>query len=175
VRTTSVYVTHDQVEAMTLGERIAVMKEGRLQQVGTPRAVYARPANLFVAGFIGSPPMNLAAGSVADGTLHLDGTPVGAAGVASGCAEPVLGLRPEALRIRKSANGSPELRCVVDVVEPMGHEVIVHGRIGSDAETEIVARFDARDEPRPGEVLELTFEPVDLHLFDPVSGERLPS
>src|SRR2546429_1218127 len=67
VRTTSVYVTHDQVEATTLGERIAVMNKGQLQQVGTPREVYARPANLFVAGFIGSPPMNLAGGTVVDG------------------------------------------------------------------------------------------------------------
>jgi multiple sugar transport system ATP-binding protein len=175
VRTTSVYVTHDQVEAMTLGERIAVMREGRLQQVGTPREVYARPANLFVAGFIGSPPMNLVPGGVANGALHLDGTPIGSAGAARGCAEPVLGLRPEALRIRRGADDSPALRCVVDVVEPMGHEVIVHGRIGSEANTEIVARFDARDEPCPGEALELTFEPGDLHLFDPASGERLRS
>jgi len=175
VRTTSIYVTHDQVEAMTLGERIAVMNRGRLQQVGTPREVYARPANLFVAGFIGSPPMNLVAGRVADGVLNLDGSPVGAARVAGGCAEPVLGLRPEALRIGREASSSPALRCVVDVVEPMGHEVIIHGRIGSDADTELVARLDAHDEPRPGEVLELTFESKDLHLFDPASGERLRS
>jgi sn-glycerol 3-phosphate transport system ATP-binding protein len=173
VRTTSVYVTHDQVEATTLGERIAVMNEGRLQQVGTPREVYARPANLFVAGFIGSPPMNLVPGLVSDGSLRLDGTPVGVAPIAGGCAEPVLGLRPEALRISRDTNGSPTLRCVVDVVEAMGHEVIVHGRIGSDAATDLVARLDARDEPRPGDVLELTFDPDDLHLFDPGSGERL--
>jgi multiple sugar transport system ATP-binding protein len=173
VRTTSIYVTHDQVEATTLGERIAVMREGRLQQVGTPREVYARPANLFVAGFIGSPPMNLVPGSVADGGLHVDGTRVGDAGLAKGCAAPVLGLRPEALRLRRDANGSPLLRYVVDVVEPMGHEVIVHGRLGADSETEVVARFDAHDEPRPGDVLDLTFEAEDLHLFDSASGERL--
>jgi sn-glycerol 3-phosphate transport system ATP-binding protein len=175
VRTTSVYVTHDQVEAMTLGERIAVMNKGRLHQVGTPREVYARPADLFVAGFIGSPPMNLVAARVADGVLNLDGTPVGAAEIARGCAEPVIGLRPEALRIGRDGSSSLALRCVVDVVEPMGHEVIVHGRIGSDASTQVVARLDARDEPRPGDVLELTFEPQDLHLFDPESGERLGS
>jgi sn-glycerol 3-phosphate transport system ATP-binding protein len=172
VRTTSIYVTHDQVEATTLGERIAVMKEGRLQQVGTPREVYARPANLFVAGFIGSPPMNLVPGSVADGGLHLDGTRVGDARLAGGCTSPVLGLRPEALRLGRDANGSPTLRYLVDVVEPMGHEVIVHGRLG-DTAGEVVARFDARDEPRAGDVLDLTFEPADLHLFDAASGERL--
>jgi multiple sugar transport system ATP-binding protein len=173
VRTTSVYVTHDQVEATTLGERIAVMNKGRLQQVGTPREVYARPANLFVAGFIGSPPMNLLAGHVSDGELRLDGTRVGDARLTRDCAEPVVGLRPEALRLRREANGSPTVRYVVDVVEPMGHEVIVHGRLATDAGSEAVTRLDARDEPRPGDVLELTFEPEELHLFDPASGERL--
>jgi sn-glycerol 3-phosphate transport system ATP-binding protein len=173
VRTTSVYVTHDQVEATTLGERIAVMNKGRLQQVGTPREVYARPANLFVAGFIGSPPMNLVPGRVSDGELHVDGPKVGEAPAAIDCAEPVVGLRPEALRIRRDGSGTAGLRYVVDIAEPMGHEVIVHGRIGTDAGTEVVARLDARDEPRPGDVIELTFEPEDLHLFDPASGERL--
>ena len=175
VRTTSVYVTHDQVEAMTLGERIAVMKQGRLQQVGTPREVYARPANLFVAGFIGSPPMNLAGGKVADGGLQLNGTRIGDARLAGRCAEPVVGLRPEALHISRNGDDAPVLRYVVDVVEPMGHEVIVHGRVASDAGTELVARLDARDEPRPNDVLELTFEAGDMHLFDLESGNRLGS
>jgi len=170
---TAVYVTHDQEEAMTIADRLAVFMDGRIVQVGTPAEVFARPASVAVAGFIGSPPMNLVAGRVADGVLNLDGSPVGAARVAGGCAEPVLGLRPEALRIGREASSSPALRCVVDVVEPMGHEVIIHGRIGSDADTELVARLDAHDEPRPGEVLELTFESKDLHLFDPASGERL--
>jgi sn-glycerol 3-phosphate transport system ATP-binding protein len=175
VRTTSVYVTHDQVEATTLGERIAVMNKGRLQQVGTPREVYARPENLFVAGFIGSPPMNLVRAAVADGGLHLDGTRIAAALLAGGCAEPVVGLRPEALRISRDGDKAPVLRYVVDVVEPMGHEVIVHGRLASTADTDLVARLDARDEPRPGDVLDLTFEPGDLHLFDPASENRLGS
>ena len=175
VRTTSIYVTHDQVEATTLGERIAVMNEGRLQQVGTPREVYARPENLFVAGFIGSPPMNLAPARVADGDLRLDGTTLGDARLADDRAEPVVGLRPEALRLRREGNDSPVLRYLVDVVEPMGHEVIVHGRLASDAGTELVVRLDARDEPRADDVLELTFEAGDLHLFDPESGNRLGS
>ena len=175
VRTTSVYVTHDQVEATTLGERIAVMNKGRLQQVGTPREVYAHPENLFVAGFIGSPPMNLVGASVADGGLHLDGTRIADARLAGDCAEPVVGLRPEALRISRDGNSAPVFRYVVDVVEPMGHEVIVHGRLASDSGTELVARLDARDEPRPGDILDLTFEPGGLHLFDPDSGSRLRS
>ena len=173
VRTTSIYVTHDQVEATTLGERIAVMNQGRLQQVGTPREVYARPENLFVAGFIGSPPMNLATAKAADGGLHLDGTRITDARLAGSCAEPVVGLRPEALHIRRDEENSPLLRYVVDVVEPMGHEVIVHGRLASDLGTELVVRLDARDEPRPDDLLELTFESRDLHLFDPGSGSRV--
>jgi len=175
VRTTSIYVTHDQVEATTLGERIAVMNEGRLQQVGTPREVYARPENLFVAGFIGSPPMNLAAARVTNGDLQLDGTRIGDARLSPDCPEPVVGLRPEALRLRRDADTSPNLRYLVDVVEPMGHEVIVHGRLASNAETALVVRLDAREEPRPTDVLDLTFEAEDLHLFDPDSGSRLGS
>jgi ABC-type sugar transport system ATPase subunit len=173
VRTTSVYVTHDQVEATTLGERIAVMNAGRLQQVGAPREVYARPANLFVAGFIGSPPMNLLPGHVSEGELRIDGMSLGDAKLAGDCTEPVIGLRPEALRLRREQNGSPTVRYVVDVVEPMGHEVIVHGRLATEAGAETVTRLEARDEPRPGDILELSFEPRDLHLFDPASGERL--
>ena len=172
LRTTSIYVTHDQVEAMTLGQRIAVMNHGRLQQVGTPREVYARPANLFVAGFIGSPPMNLLGAQVADGELRLGGTWVGSANLAAGCAEPVLGLRPEALRVRRDSS-LPALRYVVDVVEPLGHEVVVHGRIAGDSETVVVLRLPAADEPRPGEVLELAFAPEDVHVFDRESGARL--
>ena len=95
--------------------------------------------------------------------------------LASGCTEPVVGLRPEALRLRREEGSSPVLRYLVDVVEPMGHEVIVHGRLASDSGTELVVRLDARDEPRAGDVLELTFQEGDLHLFDPDSGNRLGS
>jgi ABC-type sugar transport system ATPase subunit len=119
--------------------------------------------------------MNLAAAVVGDGSIQLDGTRIAEARLAGGCTELVVGLRPEALRIRRdeSAEEAPVFRYVVDVVEPMGHEVIVHGRLAGDAGTELVARLDAHDEPRPGDVLDLTFEPEDLHLFDSASGERL--
>jgi ABC-type sugar transport system ATPase subunit len=173
VRTTSIYVTHDQVEATTLGERIAVMKEGKLQQVGTPREVYARPANLFVAGFIGSPSMNLLAGHVADGELRVGEARIADAEAAHGYAEPVVGLRPEALRLHRDDAGAPIVSFVVDVVEPMGHEAVVHGRLRNGGEAPVVVRLDAHDEPRPGDVLELTFAGEDLHLFDSASGQRL--
>ena len=173
VRTTSIYVTHDQVEAMTLGERIAVMSEGRLQQVGTPQDVYARPSNVFVAGFIGSPPMNLLGGQVVDGELRVAGARVTDAAAARGCADPVVGLRPEGLRVRHDMEDGVRLSFVVDVVEPLGHEVIVHGRIAGDQEAPVIARLDAHEEPRPEEMLELTFALEDLHLFDGKSGARL--
>jgi len=171
LRTTSVYVTHDQVEAMTLGERIAVMSKGRLQQVGTPQEVYARPANLFVAGFVGSPPMNLLAGRVVGGELHVAGAHVGSA-AGWGTADPVVGLRPEALRVRRDGAVGPVISFVVDVVEPLGHEVVVHGRIAGQEETPVVARLDAHEEPRPEEILELTFLAEEIHLFDGTSGAR---
>ena len=170
MRTTSIYVTHDQVEAMTLGERIAVMNKGRLQQVGTPREVYARPANLFVAGFIGSPPMNLLAGAIVDGEVRVGATRVAAARAAG---EVVVGLRPEALRVRSESTDGPFFRYLVDVVEPLGHEVVVHGRIDGVEGTPVIARLDAHHEPRPEDVLELTFGQDDVHLFDGASGSRL--
>ena len=171
VRTTSIYVTHDQVEAMTLGERIAVMSKGRLQQVGTPQEVYARPVNLFVAGFIGSPPMNLLAGRVVGDELYLADAHVGRA-AGWGTAEPVIGLRPEALRVRRDGAVGPVVSFVVDVVEPLGHEVVVHGRIVGLDETPVVIRLDAHEEPRPEEILELTFRTKEIHLFDGTSGAR---
>jgi multiple sugar transport system ATP-binding protein len=150
-----------------------VMNEGRLQQVGTPREVYARPANLFVAGFIGSPSMNLLAGHVVDGELRVAEARIADAGVACGCAEPVVGLRPEAFRLNRTGTGAPVVPFVVDVVEPMGHEAIVHGRLRNGSEAPVVVRLDAHDEPRPGDVLDLTFAGEDLHVFDPESGQRL--
>jgi multiple sugar transport system ATP-binding protein len=119
--------------------------------------------------------MNLARARVVDGALHLDGTRIGDAQLAGSCSEPMVGLRPEALHLRRDGEGSPSLRYAVDVVEPMGHEVVVHGRLANANGTEMVTRLDARDEPRPGDMLELTFDAGDLHLFDPESGNRLGS
>ncbi|MFN8224657.1 MAG: sn-glycerol-3-phosphate ABC transporter ATP-binding protein UgpC [Gaiellales bacterium] len=173
VRTTSIYVTHDQVEAMTLGERIAVMSKGVLQQVGTPHEVYDRPANLFVAGFIGAPPMNLLEAQRSDGVLRA-GELVVTDVPAVETGRPVVGLRPESLRLRAGdALDVPSFRFTADVVEPLGHEVIVHGRIAGHVGAPVVARLAAHIEPRPGEVLELTFGARDVHLFDGETGERL--
>jgi len=179
LRTTSVYVTHDQTEAMTMGHRIAVMKDGRLQQLGTPLEVYEKPANLFVARFIGTPPMNLFRATVgargerleADG-FSLPIPPRLAAVAAARAGAPVVaGLRPESLGGPGTPVGSrAPLSATVEVVEPLGHEVVVHARVGAEL---FVARLGPREAPAPGAPLPLFADLDGLHLFDAVSEVRL--
>jgi ABC-type sugar transport system ATPase subunit len=181
---TTIYVTHDQVEAMTLGHRIAVMSEGRLQQLGAPQDVYDAPCNVFVAGFIGSPPMNLLRGQARGGRVTAGDLQVQLA-VPDG--EVIVGIRPEALR--RSGPELPGLEFEVSVVEPMGDEVIVHGSIAarvaghrdSDAtliadegeRTAVIARLPPADRPTEGHTIRLAVDPARLHLFDAGSGERI--
>jgi len=191
LETTTVYVTHDQIEAMTMGHRIAVMNAGRLQQLGTPLEVYDRPANLFVASFIGTPPMNLVPATLADG-----GATVAATGFSLPVPEAlrpatakadgrkvVLGMRPENLRggdaAEKAAEGATgiagiasiaSISGIVEFVEPLGHEVIVHTRVGEDL---LVAKLEPRRAPAMGDPITLAVELGALHLFDAASGERL--
>lgn len=162
--TTTVYVTHDQVEAMTMGDRVAVLNDGVLQQVDTPLALFDRPANLFVAGFIGSPSMNLLPPDVLD--LPLDRAAVARAG-ADGV---TLGLRPQALRL-----AGPEetgLDVVVDLVEELGSEAYLYGRPPAGGQR-VVARIDGRAGIAPGEKVTLVADPDAVHVFDTASGERL--
>ena len=145
---TSLYVTHDQVEAMTLGDRIAVMHDGRLQQCGTPDDIFDRPANTFVARFMGTPPMNLARGFVRGGFVELAGARLRVpAGVGDGPV--VAGLRPEALRLAGADDSSDTIDLVVDLVEPLGNETLVHGAIDAPAHdaSSATARFTARLRP----------------------------
>jgi ABC-type sugar transport system ATPase subunit len=152
--TTMVYVTHDQIEAMTLGDRIAVMNRGRLQQVGSPDEIYRRPCNLFVGRFVGSPAMNL-----------LPGPLVGRG------ADVTAGVRPEAMhRAGEVAAGIP-LELVTDVVEPLGSDVYVHGSAGGEA---VVARLPGNVQVSPGDRLALAIDPADLHIFDRATEQRLP-
>jgi sn-glycerol 3-phosphate transport system ATP-binding protein len=154
LETTMIFVTHDQVEAMTLGDRIAVMDRGRLQQVGTPEDIYRRPRNVFVARFVGSPAMNLLPGP--------------AAGQAPGV---VVGIRPELLRPAVELPGGIALDVVADVVEPLGSDVFVHGVTdGGDA---VVARLAGDASLAPGERIALVAPPDQVHLFDEVTGERI--
>jgi multiple sugar transport system ATP-binding protein len=173
---TTVFVTHDQVEAMTMGHRVAVLRDGRLQQCDTPRALYDRPANVFVAGFIGSPAMSLCTVALgANGSVDLGGArveipaPVAAALRERGAERVVVGLRPEALE--PAAAGIPVR---VQVVEELGADAYAFclGEVGG-GETKLIARADARRPPAIGERLSLAVRPGEAHLFDAETGERL--
>jgi multiple sugar transport system ATP-binding protein len=169
---TTVYVTHDQVEAMTMGDRVAVLKDGILQQVGTPRELYDQPQNVFVAGFIGSPAMNLLDLKTIDGGVQFGDTlyPVerGVLGE-TGDARVTLGVRPEDLA--RSEHGLP---VEVAVVEELGADAYVYGttRVG-DEEHPIIARVDGRRPPAKGEVITFVPSHGHVHLFSTTDGRRL--
>jgi multiple sugar transport system ATP-binding protein len=178
--TTTVYVTHDQVEAMTMGHRIAVLEDGDLQQVGTPLELYDTPANLFVARFIGTPPMNFLEGTLTEGATHVAGAGfdlpltgqalTAAAGRDGG--RVMVGIRPEHLMDRAGEGGGPTapLRLKVDLVETLGHEIQVHGHLG---EASLVAKVDPHNRPEIDDEVDLVLELDRLHLFDAVSERRL--
>ena len=170
---TSVYVTHDQVEAMTLGHRLLVMNLGNVEQLGTPLELYDRPATVFVAGFLGSPAMNFLPAILAeDGrSLSLAGGEVLAlAGAHSGHSGTVtLGMRPEHVRL-EPGDGALTLR--TGVVEELGADTLIHGRLGSGG-AEITARVSGERVVRPGDEVLVSIESERLHLFDPESGKRL--
>ena len=181
LKTTVVYVTHDQVEAMTMGTRIAVMNEGLLQQVGTPQSLYDTPINRFVAGFIGSPSMNFV-------EVHMDGTGEGARLVGPGdwaipvppkyreTATPkvgktlVAGFRPEHLDIGESGPGVGSFRARADVVEYLGNEELLHINA---ADQDIVAIVGSEHRVRPGDIVNLALPLDKLHLFDGETGLTL--
>jgi multiple sugar transport system ATP-binding protein len=175
---TTVYVTHDQVEAMTMGDRIVLMREGVLQQVDAPEALYARPANLYVASFLGSPKMNMlpATRTAVDGAHALEciGTrfALAEARIRSDGSDVVLGVRPEDLRWARIAPGSADVRLegTVEVVEPLGSETLITVAV---AEHRLIARFPPRAGISPGELVELAFDPAHVHLFDPATGESV--
>jgi len=164
---TSLFVTHDQVEAMTLAQRMMVMNAGRMEQFGTPDEVYARPATVFVAGFIGSPPMNLLSGSAQGTRFTLDGQmlPLPMAPPRDG--ELILGLRPE--HVVAHAEGSWPLK--VELVEMLGAERLVHGRVGGDGFT---LRMDGMPAPpATGSTVTMQLSAKHLHWFDPKTGQRV--
>ena len=168
---TTVYVTHDQAEAMTLGHRVAVLADGRLQQCGPPRELYDRPVNVFVAGFIGSPAMNLCTLPLAsNGTVTLgpENVPLPSA-AANGRSELVVGFRPEALEL--AADGLP---ANVEVVEEIGADAHVFCVAELRGEqVKLVARTDIRGAPERGARVALRPRPEEAHVFDAETGERL--
>ena len=175
LQTTTVYVTHDQVEAMTMGDRIVVMKDGLVQQVDAPMNLYDRPANLFVAGFIGSPAMNFLETKLArqDGKLMVDGgvfkaevPPELSSPLAEWAGKPVIfGIRPEDVSDRAHASGNGAvLRAQVDVHEPLGSDVILYLTAGQHS---LVARVDAHTQARMGQATEVVFNMKKMHVFNP--------
>jgi multiple sugar transport system ATP-binding protein len=163
---TTVYVTHDQSEAMTLGHRVAVLKDGQLQQCAPPRELYEKPVNTFVAGFIGSPAMNLCEVACANGSVPFAGERVS---VANGRSSVVLGFRPESLEL--ASEGMPAR---VEVVEEFGADAYVFCTAEiAGKDTRLVARVEARRRPERGERVLLHARAGEAHVFDPETGERI--
>jgi multiple sugar transport system ATP-binding protein len=176
--TTTVYVTHDQVEAMTMGHRVAVLKDGFLMQVDTPRELYDRPANAFVAGFIGSPAMNLKTVPLSSDGAHLGNlvvplTPEQRAAASEGGADRVtIGLRPEDLDLVPETGGG--LPVHVDLVEELGSDAYVYGTSRLDGEAErMVIRTDGRSAPHLGDTVYMQTRKGHEHAFHAETGQRL--
>jgi multiple sugar transport system ATP-binding protein len=167
---TMVYVTHDQVEAMTLGQRIVVLKDGIIQQMDTPLTVYARPSNRFVAGFIGSPAMNFLKGEARNHAYHTDGLSFELpSALKTGNVPLTLGLRPEEIRINAQGAGTG-VDADVDVVEPLGNEMLVYARFGSHR---VVVRTEPNSAIVPDQTLRLSFDPAKAHYFDGATDAAL--
>ena len=192
VGVTSLYVTHDQAEAMTLGDRIAVLSAGRLQQLGTPKEVFRRPRNLFVAAFMGTPTINLLRGAVKEGVLTagmLTASVGGAGGVSDGPV--IVGFRPESLSAAAEAPGLPRIDMEVDLVEELGNETLVFGNVPGEiasinidpalppplpgARARVAARLQGFTDVARGETLPLAVDTRELYLFDAATGEALAS
>jgi multiple sugar transport system ATP-binding protein len=168
---TSVYVTHDQIEAMTMADHVVVMKEGLIEQQGAPLDLYDRPANRFVAGFIGSPAMNFVPATGAEGgmiVLDVPGRPSIACAVPVAAGRPVLaGMRPEHLRV--APQGADGFELPVTAIESTGS--LTYITLGSDPEITLVEQ--GRERVRPGDRLGLAIEPALIHVFDPETGQRI--
>jgi multiple sugar transport system ATP-binding protein len=171
LRTTTIYVTHDQVEAMTMADRIVVMHDGIVEQSGSPLELYDRPANIFVAGFIGSPAMNLIKGKIkVNGKASFvteDGLdlPLASAPKDSNGRPAIYGIRPEHFSL-----GGQSLKAEVSVIEPTGSETQVFAKLGGH---KVVGVFRERIATRPGEDLPMAPDPKSVHLFDKETGLRL--
>jgi len=178
--TTAIYVTHDQVEAMTMGNRIAVLHAGKLQQVGPPLEVYERPANVFVANFIGTPPMNFIHATLQNGGGSLQAAsfqlpvPLSLRTATAGkdSKKVIAGIRPEHVLdpALPSRGETAPLELTVDIVETLGDELVVHGRLGEDV---LVFKRDAHRAPELGSKVEVKLELSQMHLFDAETERRL--
>ena len=162
---TAVYVTHDQEEAMTLADRMAVFMEGEIQQVGTPAEVFARPNSIDIAGFIGNPPMNLVPARYIEGSVVISGHVLKTTMQAAGERDVIAGIRPGALRVVPDG-----LKAKIDLVEDHGDTAVLDLDC---AGTAMRVRVNHEDIPREGDIISVTARPQDIHLFDPVTRKRL--
>ena len=187
---TTVYVTHDQTEALTMGDRIAVLKDGILQQVGTPREMYDKPANDFVAGFIGSPAMNLGRFAVEGDVATLGAAKIQLSSATVDAIKPedggkvIIGFRPESLEV-VSADDDPSIPVRLSFVEELGSDAYIYGelvgaedseeKLGSGEDSsQIIVRVPPRTAPEPGETVYVRIKPGEEHIFSASTGERLP-
>jgi len=181
--TTMIYVTHDQIEAMTMGDRICVMKDGVIQQIDTPLNIYDKPANTFVAGFIGTPPMNIFKGTLAseNGGFVFKAGPISIAlpaawnsDIESYAGKDILfGIRPEDIGSERATNdaNAPSITAKVEVREPMGAEIYLHLDTGVDAPC--IARVEPHLDAKVGETITLKLAMVGAHMFDPATTNRI--
>ncbi len=178
---TTVYVTHDQVEAMTMGDRVAVLKDGLLMQCDTPRRMYDHPNNVFVAGFIGSPAMNLVDVPVSEGGVHFGGRDldVPREEVSTSGKEVIVGVRPEDIDLSSEGDGIP---VEVTLVEELGADAYIYGNLlegrlekaaDEEGEKPFIARVDGRRPPKKGETVHLKPKPGHIHVFNMESGQRI--
>jgi multiple sugar transport system ATP-binding protein len=174
LKNTMIYVTHDQIEAMTLADRIAIMKNGVIQQLADPHTIYNKPVNLFVAGFIGSPSMNFINGELKSGTFTANGLTIpldryNFSGDANGKA--VLGVRPEHVAVGEEARKQPfQLESEIEIVEPMGAETVAWTKV---AEQPLTLRASAEIDLKPGQKVLIGFDPGRGSVFNAESGERI--
>ncbi len=183
---TTVYVTHDQVEAMTMGDRVCVLDKGKLMQVDTPRELYEHPANVFVAGFIGSPAMNIGDLPIVDGGVRIGEAIVPLprvtldAAAADGATDRVtVGFRPESLDVVPTGTDQ-SFEVVVNVIEELGAEAYIYGALtdpnGAEMSApDIIARVEPRDVPAKGDTVHLRIRPDQRHVFSAATGNRLPT
>jgi multiple sugar transport system ATP-binding protein len=176
LKNTMIYVTHDQIEAMTLADRIAIMKDGIIQQLADPHTIYNRPVNLFVAGFIGSPTMNFLRGSLEGTGLAIENTSISLGGYKFEKApavktDVVLGIRPEHISVGDDARKMPfQLESEIEIVEPMGSDTIAWTKIGGQS---LTFRASSEIDLQPGQKVTIGFDPARGSVFDATSGSRL--
>ncbi len=174
--TTIVYVTHDQIEAMTLATRIAVMRDGQIEQLATPDEIYNRPATRYVASFVGSPPMNMLDATVGDGTAHIAGSlsgvplPSPLQDSAGRVREIIVGIRPESLALAAAGDSGLTIEAKVEVVELTGPELVVTSMIGGQR---LTASLPPRSQVAVGSTQHFSFDATALHIFDKATGKRI--